>query len=154
VQDSGNGPCTAEEEAGYLQPPQGEGEACAETQRGRLFSDFSNWEASPGEISTFENHLIMLPHRGSIIRTDVLDRRSNAISRRSESMVEGVRTRGDLGLTFDLSPHEVASVLKSGTMIMEISEKLGDEPKSRVLQTYRKLLVENLDLPAQVVPEM
>jgi hypothetical protein len=69
-------------------------------------------------------------------------------------MVEGVRTRGDLGLTFDLSPHEVASVLKSGTMIMEISEKLGDEPKSRVLQTYRKLLVENLDLPAQVVPEM
>jgi hypothetical protein len=120
----------------------------------RSLVDFSNGEASSEEMSSFENHLVLMPRCGSINRTDVLDRRSNEISKRSESMVEGIMSRGDLGITFDRSPHEVASVLKSGTMIIQISPKVGDEPKLRALQTHRKLLVENLRLPAQVVPEI
>jgi molybdopterin/thiamine biosynthesis adenylyltransferase len=76
------------------------------------------------------------------------------LARVIDKMGFSIKTRGDLGITFDLSPHEVASVLKSGTMIVQISPKVGDEPKPRVLQTYRTLLVESLHLPARIVPEI
>jgi adenylyltransferase/sulfurtransferase len=65
-----------------------------------------------------------------------------------------VKSSGEFGITFDLSSHEVATILKSGAMIVQASPKVIDKPKERLFETYRALLVEGLGLSDQIVPEI
>lgn len=64
-----------------------------------------------------------------------------------------VRSSGEFGIAFDLSSHEVATILKSGGMIVQASPKVTDKPKERLIETYRALLVEGLGLSDQIVPQ-
>jgi len=65
-----------------------------------------------------------------------------------------VRSSGEFGITFDLSSHEVATILKSGGMIVQASPKVIGKPKERLFMIYRTLLVEGLGLSDQIVPEI
>jgi adenylyltransferase/sulfurtransferase len=64
-----------------------------------------------------------------------------------------VKTSGPFGVTFEQSPDVMTCILKSGIMITQTSPRLKNNPKDDVLQTYRSILIEDLGLPAAIVPE-
>ena len=64
-----------------------------------------------------------------------------------------VKTAGVFGITFDQSEHVQTSILKSGTMIVQTSPELKGDPKDNVVETYRSILIDGLDLAPSIMPE-
>lgn len=59
---------------------------------------------------------------------------------------------GTLGVTFDPADGVTASLLKSGTMVVQISPKQESYQKDWVLRLYRSILVDDLSMPESVIP--
>ena len=64
-----------------------------------------------------------------------------------------IKTAGELGIAFGQPRGITASILKSGTMILQTPSSLQDDLKADVLEDYRSILVEGLGLSPDLVPE-
>ncbi|MBW1997000.1 MAG: HesA/MoeB/ThiF family protein [Deltaproteobacteria bacterium] len=64
-----------------------------------------------------------------------------------------VKTRGSLGLTFIQPRDVVASILKSGTMIVQTPPTLTEDYKGEALGIYRGILVDGLGFSPDILPE-
>lgn len=64
-----------------------------------------------------------------------------------------LKKKGDLGILFDPEDGVTASLLKSGTLVVQISPKLEAYQKGAALALYRSILVDDLSMPATLVPE-
>jgi len=67
---------------------------------------------------------------------------------------KGFRTNssGPYGITFEPSAGITTSILKSGVMIVQISPRLEEVQKDSIMETYRSILIEDLGLPAAILP--
>jgi adenylyltransferase/sulfurtransferase len=63
-----------------------------------------------------------------------------------------VKTDGVFGITFDQHDDLTISILKSGTMIVQVPPNLRDHPKEEVLETYESILVDGLGLSKAILP--
>lgn len=66
----------------------------------------------------------------------------------------GVFVSGQFGITFKRSDAITASILKSGVMIVQTSPGLEDFQKNNVLDLYHSILVEDLGISSDVVPNV
>ena len=64
-----------------------------------------------------------------------------------------IKKSGIFGITFQQSEHILTSILKSGTMIVQTSPVLKNNPKESVLKTYRSILIDGLGLSTEALPE-
>jgi adenylyltransferase/sulfurtransferase len=64
-----------------------------------------------------------------------------------------IKTSGRFGITFALSDHVFASILKSGIMIMQTAPHVNGYPRSEVMQLYKSILVDGLSLPRSILPQ-
>ena len=65
-----------------------------------------------------------------------------------------VKTAGIFGITFEQSEHIQTSILTSGTMIVQTSPALKDDPKDSVVETYKSILIDGLGLAPSILPEI
>jgi molybdopterin/thiamine biosynthesis adenylyltransferase len=63
-----------------------------------------------------------------------------------------LRKSGTLGITFDPADGVTACLLKSGTMVVQISPKLEAYQKDWVLRLYRSILIEDLSMSESIIP--
>jgi adenylyltransferase/sulfurtransferase len=64
-----------------------------------------------------------------------------------------VKTVGIFGITFEQSKYIQTSILKSGTMIVQTSPVLKGDPKKKVVETYKSILIDGLGLAPSILPE-
>ena len=64
-----------------------------------------------------------------------------------------VKTAGIFGITFEQSKYVQTSILKSGTMIVQTSPVLKGDPKKKVVETYKSILIDGLGLAPSILPE-
>jgi len=79
-----------------------------------------------------------------------LDQLSGVLSQRGFRM----KTSGSLGITFEQADNITTSILKSGTMIVQISPRIKDDFKDDALNTFRSILVEGLGLSSAILPSV
>lgn len=65
-----------------------------------------------------------------------------------------IRSAGKLGTTFDPSGDIQACILTSGIMIAQTPPDTKEEIKEKVFEIYRSILVDDLGLPADTVPDI
>lgn len=63
-----------------------------------------------------------------------------------------LKNTGIFGVTFKQSDDITISILKSGVFIAQTSPKLKDNPKERIVETYRLVLVEGVGVPSAILP--
>ncbi len=64
-----------------------------------------------------------------------------------------LKAGGQLGATFQAGESLSVSLLQRGTMIVQTPPGTPDNPRAKVLELYRELLVKQLGLPAGIVPD-
>jgi len=79
-----------------------------------------------------------------------LDKLRNILSARGFR----VKTFAIFGVTFELSDGVSISILKSGVMIAQTSSQLKSNPKDKVIEIYKSILVDGLGISPAILPEM
>ena len=65
-----------------------------------------------------------------------------------------IKTSGIFGITFERSDDVIASILKNGTMIVQTSPKLKNNPRDDIFEIYRSIIVDGLGLSHDLLPEI
>jgi adenylyltransferase/sulfurtransferase len=63
-----------------------------------------------------------------------------------------VKTSSNFGITFEQSDDVVTSILKSGIMIVQTSPRLKGDPRDKVFEIYKSIVVDGLGLSQSIYP--
>ncbi len=64
-----------------------------------------------------------------------------------------LQVSGDFGVTFEHSEGITASILKSGTMVVQASPSIKCSPREQAFELFRAILMDGLGLPRTLLPE-
>ncbi len=82
-----------------------------------------------------------------------LDIDMNRLATIIEQKGMGLKTSGQLGITFEKLDKITACILKSGIMIAQTPPQLEDTFKTEVFEIYKSILVDGLGLPKDILPD-
>ncbi len=83
-----------------------------------------------------------------------LDIDMNRLATIIEQMGMGLKTSGQLGITFEKLDKITACILKSGIMIAQSPPQLEDTYKTEVFEIYKSILMDGLGLSKDILPEI
>jgi len=82
-----------------------------------------------------------------------LDIDMNRLAAIIEKQGLGLKSSGQLGITFEKSDKITACILKSGIMIAQTPPQLDDNFKTEVFEIYRSILMDGLGLSKDILPQ-